>query len=88
MYNYGWFCRNQVRLIPILSFSATLLVEYAPSTKRSSLYALYQVFWVIGSIYVYVTAMLVVPYYGWRLLAILSALPALIVALSVYVNLH
>lgn len=62
------------------------MLEYLPSTSRAAIVIMIEVFWSLGSIFEYVTAMFVVPTYGWRLLTGLSALPISIVAMCMYVS--
>ena len=62
------------------------MLEYLPSANRATIIIVIELFWSLGGIFEYVTAMFVVPTYGWRLLTILSALPISIVALCMYVS--
>lgn len=62
------------------------MLEYLPSTSRATIIIIIELFWSLGSIFEYLTAMYVVPAYGWRLLTGLSALPISIVAMCMYVS--
>ena len=62
------------------------MLEYLPSTTRATLSIAIELSWSIGSIFEYLTAMIIVPTYGWRVLTALSALPISIVVVCMYVS--
>ena len=62
------------------------MLEYLPSNTRATISIMIQIFWSIGSIFEYFTAMIVIPTYGWRLLTVLTALPITIIAIFMFVS--
>ena len=62
------------------------MLEYLPSTTRATIVIVISLFWSFGSIFEYLTAMFIIPAYGWQILTILSAIPISLVAVCMYVS--
>jgi MFS family permease len=56
-------------------------VEFLPSSHRARFLMYTHAFWTLGSILVSLLAWLLLPYYGWRSLLLVTALPVAVVRL-------
>ncbi|CAF0853470.1 unnamed protein product [Adineta ricciae] len=61
----------------------TLAYEYIPSFARIVCYVCADLCWSIGSILIYILGMLILPSYGWRLLTLVCAFPAIMILLLI-----
>ncbi|CAF0952427.1 unnamed protein product [Adineta ricciae] len=60
-----------------------LAYEYIPSFARTVCYVLANLCWSIGSILVYILGMTILPLYGWRILTLVCAFPAIMILLLI-----
>ncbi|KAM3858886.1 putative transporter SVOPL [Diretmus argenteus] len=79
--SYGWFLflRSMVGCgVAGVSQGFVLKTEFIPAKYRASLLPLASVFWMIGSMFIIVLGMTVVPTLGWRWMIRISVAPSII----------